>query len=153
MLTQSELKTLVSYDSETGVFTRIDEPKPRILKGINGKGYVQMTLRGQFYYGHRLAWFYMHDEWPKYLDHINRDPGDNRIANLRVATQSENMANTTVRKDSKIGLKGVEKAHKGPKWRARFLRKHLGCFDSPELAHEAYLAAARMKFGEFACSA
>lgn len=92
----------------------------------------------------------MYGQWPSSeLDHINGDKLDNRIVNLRLANRSQNNANTRCR--SKVGMKGVVEI-KG-KYRAGITISrqfhHLGMFDTPEQAHEAYLAKARQAFGEF----
>ena len=96
-----------------------------------------MIFRRQ-YKAHRLAWFYVHGEWPDgEIDHINWVKNDNRICNLRVVTHSENMQNTR-RQD-----KGV--TFKRGYWRARIsLNKHqifLGHFKNKEDAIAARKAA------------
>jgi len=51
-------------------------------------------LLGKRYYAHRLAWLYVYGVWPDGdTDHINRNKHDNRIANLRSCSRSENMLN------------------------------------------------------------
>jgi hypothetical protein len=86
-------------------------------------------------------------------DHINGDRLDNRRQNLRIATRSQNMANTKAHADNIKGLghKGVSKA--GKKWRARILHngtnKHLGVFNTAEQAAEAYKQASLSLNGEF----
>lgn len=88
------------------------------------------------------------------VDHINRDGLDNRRANLRIATSVQNHGNTRLNKANKSGYKGVSWQKSANKWVAgiKMNRKriHLGCFDDPAKAHEAYMAAARAYFGEFA---
>lgn len=86
------------------------------------------------------------------VDHINNKPLDNRRSNLRLATIPENIRNSQLRRNNKYGFKGVSPCNN--KWRARIMinRKqvHLGYFDTPEQAHEAYKKAAILYFGEFA---
>lgn len=54
---------------------------------------------------HRMAWFYVHGEWPKgQIDHINHDRKDNRIANLRVVDNTENHRNRPLQSSNKTGL-------------------------------------------------
>lgn len=90
------------------------------------------------------------------VDHINGNKLDNRKANLRLCTPSQNIANTPVRKDNETGYKGVshEKRWGGNTWRARIQingqREVLGYFASPEDAARAYDRAAKEIFGEFA---
>jgi hypothetical protein len=94
------LKANVSYDPETGLFTRIkNHPKRKYLAGsVTGvprpDGYIQVMIEGKIYLAHRLAWLYVHGEFPKdQIDHINHDRSDNRIENLRSVTYKENNQN------------------------------------------------------------
>jgi HNH endonuclease/AP2 domain-containing protein len=88
------------------------------------------------------------------VDHINGDVFDNRRANLRLATHSENARNRTAAKNNASGFKGVRWLPKIQKWQARISANkkeyHLGCFDSPEEASAAYDAAATEMHGSFA---
>jgi hypothetical protein len=70
------------------------------------------------YKAHRLAWAFVHGGFPdQHIDHINGDPSDNRLCNLRVADRSLNMQNQRhARSDSATGLLGVSKNGSG--WRA-----------------------------------
>ncbi|MBK8139547.1 MAG: HNH endonuclease [Chloroflexi bacterium] len=89
------------------------------------------------------------------VDHINRDGLDCRRANLRVATPSQNQANRKIRKDAIGGLKGAVWDKSRGKWQAkiRAFGKNifLGRYETAIEAHQAYMAAARQYFGEFAC--
>ena len=88
------------------------------------------------------------------VDHINRDTMDNRKANLRLCSASQNQAN---RSDSRgtSRYKGVSRCRRTEKWQAhiRVNRKSiaLGRFDDEKRAAVAYDEAARTHFGEFAC--
>ncbi len=88
------------------------------------------------------------------VDHINGNGLDNRRGNLRIATQSQNCANTKLSKRNTTGFKGVSCSKPNQKWtagiRANGRQIHLGTFTSPESAHEAYKAAAIKYRGEFA---
>ena len=94
------------------------------------------------YSAHRVIWLYYYGCWPKdQIDHINHDPTDNRIINLREASNTENQKNRTLNKNSKTGYTGVSWYEKENKYRARIKinRKeiHLGSYDSLEEAVEA----------------
>ncbi len=97
-------------------------------------------------------------EWPnKLIDHIDGDPSNNRFANLRMATFSQNSANSRVHSINASGRKGVFWHKQCGKWMASITifgkQKHLGLFDEIEDAANAYDRAARDAFGEFARSA
>lgn len=149
-LTAARLKELVSYDESTGLFTsnvqRSQLKKGDVAGTLKKRGYLALQVDGNLYYAHRLAWLYVHGEFPNgILDHINRIPTDNRIANLRVASHLHNQQNQErARKDSKSGLRGASR-HADGKWQARIKignkYQHLGLFTTAELAHSAYLEA------------
>jgi len=102
---------------------------------------------------HRVIWAYHYGDIEKstLIDHINRDPLDNRIENLRLCNRSQNRSNSGV--SNKLGIKGV--SVRGNKFYAQIFKQgtchYLGTFDTVEEAHAAYLEAAEEAFGEFAC--
>lgn len=158
VLTQERLKELLDYDPATGFFTHLTSGRGRGRKagaraGCLELGYTMVGVCGRKYQAHRLAWFFVHGAWPRdQLDHINMQRSDNRIANLREATNAQNGANCPARRRNKCGKKGVSKM-KG-RWRAQIFKNkrqvHLGLFATAEEAHAAYVAAARIHHGEFA---
>lgn len=116
-------------------------------------GYVYVQLGSERIHAHRIIWAINTGAWPsRFLDHINGDKADNRIANLREADRSQNGANRPVSPKNKVGLKGV--CPHGRRFRAQIKTRekviYLGMFDTPELAHEAYAAAAIKHHGEYA---
>ena len=159
MLTRERLYQLFHYDSETGVFTRRISCGNRALagsiaNGVNAHGYVSIMIDGRRYYGHRLAWLYVHGEWlPRGLDHKDTIRSHNWISNLRVATQRQNVGNSRLRRTSSSGFKGVYWHQKAGRWAAQIAGEYLGLFDTPEDAHAAYTMAAKRHFGEFARAA
>lgn len=158
MLTQEELKRQLRYDPETGEFTwLITKPGVRSHKRA-GKtrpnGYKLISIDYTHYYSHRLAWLYMYGVWPTGdVDHINRNPSDNRIANLREVTRSLNLRNVAARKNSTTRLKGVT-LQKSGKYRACICvnnkKQHIGLYWTIEEAAAAYEAEAKRLYGEFA---
>ena len=150
MLTQARLKEVVTYDPDTGTFTRI---KPTWKRTARPPGeYIGMSIDNRNHACHRLAWLYVYGSFPDgYLDHINGDRHDNRIANLRPATRSQNHGNSRRPRHNTSGFKGVTKVRN--KWRAQITKNnrsiHLGTFNTPEAAHAAYCEAAQKLFGEF----
>lgn len=88
------------------------------------------------------------------VDHKDLDGLNNIRGNLRLASASQNHANAKPPKDNKSGYKGVSWHTRVGCWRAVITKNkrqhHLGYFDTPEEAHEAYKKAALELFGEFA---
>jgi len=160
MITAEELRKLFHYDPETGRFTRLraasNFPAGSIAGRINHLGYCEIRIKVTRYQAHRLAWLYVHGEWPPGdIDHINRDRSDNRICNLRPATRAQNLWNITAKRNSTTGIKGVSFHRASGKYRAVIRdgkkRRHLGLFGSVEEAAAAYNSAAVDLHGEFAC--
>ena len=156
MIERSELMRLVDYDPETGVFTWKVKTCRKVLVGkkvgsLNRLGYVQIKINKVFYYGHRLAWFCFYGQWPEQeIDHINGNPSDNRIINLRLANRSQNNQNRGARVDCASGIRGVMRRKDTGRWKAeiRVNKKSisLGCFDSIESAAAARRIAEQKYF-------
>jgi hypothetical protein len=120
-------------------------------------GYRTIGIGGKRYLAHRLAWLYVHGEWPAdQIDHVNMDRSDARMCNLREATAAQNKRNTGARSHNRSHLKGVEfnTRRKIKRWyaviRSDGKRNFLGSFDCPAAAHFAYVIAADKFHGEFA---
>lgn len=162
-LTVDALKSVLDYNSESGVFTwsanadlgtRSDR-RGKVAGTVQFDGYIAIKVFGRRYYAHRLAWFYINGVWPSgQLDHRDRDRSHNAINNLRPASPSQNSANGRVRTHSVGQLKGV--TPQGLRWKAQIVKDrekiYLGMFDTKEQAHAAYLDAAKSMHGEFACA-
>jgi hypothetical protein len=157
-LTQARLLELLSYDAETGIFRWLvyrggSRPKAGSIAGrLSDKGYVIIGIDDREYRAHRLAFLYMVGRWPvPEGDHRDLNRANNIWSNLREATRSQNMANTSWH-DNRVGFKGVYAS--GDKYAARiqFSGKatYLGTFDTAEFAGFIYAAAAQAIFGEFA---
>lgn len=119
------------------------------------KGHIQISINKKLYREHTLVWLMFTGELPtKILDHINGIPHDNRIENLRLATNAENLANRGKNKNNTSGYKGVYLHSQTKKWVASI--KHLGkkyslgCYETPEEAHAAYSKACVDLNGVFA---
>lgn len=162
-LTHDVLLDVISYDPDTGVFTwrNLSGGKKYLNGSVAGfdhiQGYWSICIFGKSYLAHRLAWFYVHGEWPSGgLDHIDQNKRNNRVSNLRVSNQSQNGANQKIKTSNNTGYKGVGFRKDIKKWRARIMvgRKEitLGVFETPEQASAAYLLAAKNHFGQFAFS-
>lgn len=154
-LTHARLTEVLSYDPLSGNFVRriyVWGPYQAGDKvgSKHSAGYLECTIDGERYYLHRLAWFYMHRQWPKgVIDHINRDKTDNRISNLRDVSTQGNINNSPVKSTNKTGVKGVHVCKRSKKYIAQITVDykciHLGTFDTIEGAIEARrLAEARI---------
>lgn len=151
---------LLSYDPVNGIFrNRIARGKSAVGKrmGHATKYRREISIDGKVCREHRLAWLLSYGTWPtKSIDHINGDPHDNRLCNLREATHSQNMANSKRSCTNTSGFKGVscDGRRTKKKWYARIRdngqHRSLGYFHTPEEAHAAYEAEAKIVHGEFA---
>ena len=150
MLTQDRLQELLNYDPDSGLFTWLKSISRRVKAGevaggLSTGGYIRIRIDGKKYKAHRLAWLYTLGNWPSdYIDHINGIRNDNRIVNLREATNAENKQNQRVANvNNKTGLLGVSFHRKSGKFIARItvngIRIGIGNFDNAEEAHQAYL--------------
>lgn len=153
-LTAERLKDILQYDRDSGVFTWLIAMKGTHKGSVAGStnrvtGYLSVCIGDSRYYQHRLAWLYEHGGWPDgQIDHINGDKSDNRINNLRDVTSSENQQNKrAAASNSASGYLGVIFNKQCGKWQARITvvgkQYHIGLFDDPKDAYEAYVLAKR----------
>lgn len=170
MLELDFLLECLDYNKETGVFiwkvrpvkhfknsAICDSQNSRVSGTVAGRisnnGYIGISIRKHRYLAHHLAWFICHGRLPKFIDHINGKRDDNRIANLRECTYSQNNSNTRLRSDNVSGLKGASYVAERGKWIAQISvngkNKNLGRFATAEEAHAAYCRAADLFYGEF----
>jgi hypothetical protein len=147
MITQKELIERFEY-FDGHLF---DRKSKEMIGSPNGDNRWKTRIDGQYYYIHRLIWqFHFGDDVPPIVDHADRDTWNNRVENLRAATAAQSSANRTQTNPS--GFKGVDRY--GKRWRARIkhegLHIHIGYFNTPEEASEAYQRKAVELHGEFA---
>lgn len=149
-LTAERLRELLRYDPGTGIFTwrmnRSGGTKAGDVAGSDdGQGYVSIRIDGRAYLAHRLVWLYVYGVWPeRQIDHRYGIRNDNRLSELREATNKQNQHNQRKAQGSnKSGLLGVSYSRGKPRARIRVdgKQKHLGTFDTAELAQAAYLEA------------
>ena len=144
----ADVRRLYSYDPSTGLLTWRHGARAGGIPGTKRKGgYIQMNLAGRKYRAHRLIWLYVTGEWPKgEIDHINGDPADNRILNLRDVPNVINQQNRRrALAGNRAGLLGVTARKVGYKasiW-ADGKDYYLGMFQSADEAHAAYVGAKR----------
>jgi hypothetical protein len=150
-----QLKKLLDYDSDTGLFTWRISPsnsikKKQVAGTKNTNNHIQIKVFGKRYFAHRIAWLFTNGTWPSMMiDHINGIRNDNRIANLRQVTASENGHNQTKpHSRTKSGYLGVSWVKSRNKWQAGLgingKYKFLGYFDDAKSAHAEYLRAKKI---------
>jgi hypothetical protein len=152
-LTADKLNELLIYEPDTGVFrwrvTLGHRGKAGRMAGAIRNGYRLIGIDKKMYAAHRLAWVMVHGDWPDgEIDHINGDPSDNRITNLRDVGRGINLQNQrSAQARSKSGLLGASFHKARGKWRAQIAfqgkTEYLGYFDSAEEAHTAYVRRKR----------
>jgi len=154
-MTQDELKKYLRYaptESKSG-FVWVCPPgckmKPNAPAGWRRPdGYYGVTINNVKYLVHRLVWLYHTGTFPApYLDHIDGDPSNNTIENLRECTPKQNCQNTKAR-HSKTGVRGVHP--QGAKFYASISiggkTFRLGTYDTIEKAQTAYMNARQKHF-------
>jgi hypothetical protein len=152
-LSSARLRKLLDYNPKTGLITWLRPNARNIAPGqragrLNTDGYIGIRVDYTRYTAGRLAWLYVYGKWPSaQIDHINGDRADNRIANLRLATATQNQGNK--KGTNRHGLKGISFYKKRFAASIKIKRQtiYLGRFDTAQQAHTAYLAAARKHFG------
>jgi len=136
-LTQDQLKELLHYNPDTGIFTNLTSRGGVKVGGVagclNNRGYIDLQIQKKTCLTHRLAFLYMTGEWPAdQVDHINGVKDDNRWGNLRDVTNQENGRNQKRRNDNTSGVTGVCWYKQTGKWVAQIKiknkKKFLGYF-------------------------
>lgn len=171
MIEPSNLPSLLRYEPETGRLFWLRRPREMFANDrafaawnaryanreafiANTRGYKSGSIGDRMMLAHRVIWALVHGQWPNTgIDHINGDRSDNRLANLRMADQSQNMRNQAPRSGGSSAFKGVKLSSRG-KWIAQitlqYRTHHVGSFASEADAARAYDAAAMKLHGEFA---
>ena len=139
MITKAIVNELFLYDG--GVIYWKSKPSKFANNSILGSeagtihhtGYKVVRILGSGYFIHRVIFLMLNGILPKSLDHIDNNKLNNKIENLREASSRENNMNSSLRKDSKSGVKGVSWSPACNKWQAYITangeRFYLGVFD------------------------
>jgi hypothetical protein len=160
-LTQGRLKELLYYCPETGKWSRLKSVRGASIRKpigsrLSSKGYLRIGVDGKVYYAHRLAFFYINGYWPETIDHKNHNKTDNRLAEIREATHSQNQCNRRRQNNNKSGYVGVffVRTCKSKPWKAYVdvenRRKYLGYFETAGEANLARICEMKILHGEFA---
>jgi hypothetical protein len=159
MITQKHLKSILYYSETDGNFFWKIKKSLRINIGdvagkVSKNGYIVIKIDGKEYKAHRLAWLYVYGLFPeKQIDHINGVRSDNRIKNIREASQSQNLLNTKKRVDNTTGYKNVYFNKHTKTWYIKCQidgkRNTFGMFKTKEFAWDIYKNIARQFHGEF----
>jgi hypothetical protein len=115
---------------------------------VSNTGHLRGKLFDRTYWAHRVIWKMATGREATFIDHINGNPVDNRLPNLRDVSHAENMRNRSLRKHNKTGYAGVH--YKGNRWHAGIRgggrQLHLGSFKTREEAIAARKSA-EAKYG------
>lgn len=158
-LTEEQLKQILHYDPDKGVWTWLVS-RGRIPKGsVAGticaiEGYRRISINHRRYRSGRLAFFYMTGRWPEQVDHINRIRDDDRWINLRDADNSQNNSNRDLQKNNVSGCSGVCWSKRCKKWQVQVgingRNIYLGMYEDKELADLVSVEAKSKYHREFA---
>lgn len=178
-MTQEVLLGLFIYDPDTGSLRWRDRPQSsfadlrgyrtwlsrfkgkeagskQLAHGTSRRKEIQVRFNGRLVAAHRIAWIMTYGSIPDgfMIDHENRDPWDNRLSNLRLATAQQNQRNSPRRNAKFTSLKGVTRDKQSGRYIAQIRinrkRTYLGRFDTEAEAHEAFLnAAIKAGYGDF----
>jgi hypothetical protein len=159
---QERLNELLSYDQSSGILcwrvTRNTAKAGTIISRKVAAGHIGVNIDGRPYLAHRIIWKMMTGRDPyEGIDHADGVMTNNKWANLREATHSQNMSNTKTPVTNTSGVKGVHFHRRKKKWAASIMSNkrsfHLGYFDRIEDA-KLVIDDAREKYhGEFARAA
>ena len=155
-LTQKYIQSLFDY-SDDKLYWKV-KPRNQIKIGdkagsLINNGYYSIKINNKLYRTHRLIFLYHYNYLPKFIDHIDNNPLNNKIENLRKVTMSQNIMNSRLNKNSSSQYKGVSWDKSTNKWLAQIRinnkQIHLGRFKSETDAAIAYNEKAKELFGEY----
>ena len=156
-LSAKELRRLLDYNPESGIFTRLIQRSNMKVGSVAGSiypdGYAYIMINRERFLAHRLAWLYMTGSLPQMeIDHIDRDRSNNSWVNLRSVSTQQNSFNRSMQSNNKTGYKGVSFSKRENKFRAVITLNgklhHLGYFSTAEEASQCYQKASLNLHGE-----
>jgi len=143
---QGRLQELFAYNDGELIYKKCRGRQPigSIAGAKHHTGYYQISVDKKLYLKHRLVYQYHYGNLlqEQQIDHIDRDRGNNKIENLRVADQTHNLYNTCVNSRNQLGVKGVSTCPSG-RYSSPIShygkQEYLGTYDTIEEAHQAYM--------------
>jgi HNH endonuclease/AP2 domain len=157
-ITQEFLNEIFEY-KDGNLFWKVDRGNNKVKgkkanKTKKSNGYQEVKIHSKGYYAHRVIFMMIHGRWPEQIDHIDGDRSNNLLSNLREANNAQNNRNTKLRSTNTSGFKGVSFYKSANRYIAKitvnYQSIHLGCFKTPEEAHDVYKQAALKLHGDFA---
>lgn len=143
----------LGYFKNQRVMNNVNSRVAGLRVGCVRDGYLWTTLLGKNRAVHSIVYAMHHGPFVGIIDHIDGNPLNNRIENLRVTDRSGNTRNRAINARNRTGYKGASKVGNSYLAKIGVGKKslHLGSFTDAESAHKAYCQAADHYFGEFSC--
>lgn len=154
-----DLKRQLRYDPNEGhlywIEPRKGRQRHRPAGTVTSSGYIGVMVGPKRYYAHRLCWAIAHGSWPiDQIDHVNGNKADNRLANLREASNAQNGKNLKLSSANTSGVTGVVFCKETGRWRSIIKVDgktiHLGRWPTIEQATKARREAEAVHFGQWA---
>jgi hypothetical protein len=96
-----------------------------VAGSLNKQGYWRLNLNGKSYLAHRVIWQLSNGEIPEgfVVDHIDKNPSNNRLENLRMVPIAVNSRNSSLYSTNTTGVNGViysEQPERSPRYIAHW---------------------------------
>lgn len=151
--TREEILWYLKYDKDRGVLIWQNHHFRSVATRFIGKeagivrdGHKQFSMNNRLLLIHRVIWFIEKNEWANFIDHIDGNPANNKISNLRNVDNRVNQQNRVKHRAGK--LVGATYHKRNDRWMSRIVInkkiKYLGCYLTEVEAHQAYL----LEFGK-----
>lgn len=159
MITKELLHDLYEYKNGNLYYKKIIYGNTRRKIGdlagyVTNEGYVSVKVNRKSYLVHRLIYLMHYGSMPQQIDHIDGNPSNNDIKNLREVTGSQNCMNKRISQKNTSGYKNICFVKKINKWRVQIKSKgktlSFGCFEDIELADLVAQEVRNKYFGSYA---